>query len=103
MRSAAGEPQAPGGEVTAPDSFDRSDSLGPAGRIAAHQHRFRTKRQLLAYSGFAVETHDSGEYRWVRGNRWSEQQNSMVFDRENMVDQCAVLPRIRTSNLIGLS
>ena len=29
--------------------------------------RFRTKRQLWAYSGFAVETHDSGEYRWVRG------------------------------------
>src|SRR6266568_4465191 len=30
-------------------------------------HRFRTKRQLWAYSGFAVEIHDSGEYRWVRG------------------------------------
>jgi transposase len=30
-------------------------------------HRFRTKRQLWAYCGFAVETHDSGEYRWVRG------------------------------------
>ncbi len=30
-------------------------------------HRFRTKRQLWAYSGFALETHDSGEYRWVRG------------------------------------
>jgi transposase len=30
-------------------------------------HRFRTKRQLWAYSGFAIETHDSGEYRWVRG------------------------------------
>ena len=30
-------------------------------------HRFRTKRQLWAYSGFAVETHDSGEYRNVRG------------------------------------
>jgi len=30
-------------------------------------HRFRTKRQLWAYSGFAVETHDSGEYRVVRG------------------------------------
>ena len=26
-------------------------------------HRFRTKRQLWAYSGFAVEVHDSGEYR----------------------------------------
>jgi transposase len=30
-------------------------------------HRFRTKRQLWAYSGFAVEIHDSGEYRCVRG------------------------------------
>jgi transposase len=30
-------------------------------------HRFRSKRQLWAYSGFAVETHDSGEYRNVRG------------------------------------
>jgi transposase len=30
-------------------------------------HRFRTKRQLWAYSGFALETHDSGEYRMVRG------------------------------------
>jgi transposase len=30
-------------------------------------HRFRTKRQLWAYCGFAVETHDSGEYRYVRG------------------------------------
>ena len=30
-------------------------------------HRFRTKRQLWAYSGFALETHDSGEYRYVRG------------------------------------
>jgi len=30
-------------------------------------HRFRTKRQLWAYSGFAVEIHDSGEYRFARG------------------------------------
>jgi transposase len=30
-------------------------------------HRFRSKRQLWAYSGFAVETHDSAEYRYVRG------------------------------------
>ena len=27
----------------------------------------RTKRQLWAYSGFAIETHDSGEYRYVKG------------------------------------
>ena len=30
-------------------------------------HRFRTKRQLWAYSGFGIETHDSGEYRYVEG------------------------------------
>ena len=29
-------------------------------------HRFRTKRQLWAYGGFAVQTYDSGEYRMVR-------------------------------------
>jgi hypothetical protein len=28
--------------------------------------RFRTKRQLWTYSGFGLETRDSGEYRWVR-------------------------------------
>jgi transposase len=30
-------------------------------------HRFRSKRQLWAYSGFALETHDRGEYRYARG------------------------------------
>ena len=30
-------------------------------------HRFRTKRQLWAYSGFGIETHDSGEHRFVAG------------------------------------
>jgi transposase len=30
-------------------------------------HRFGGKRQLWAFSGFAVRTHDSGEYRSVRG------------------------------------
>ena len=30
-------------------------------------HRFRTKRQLWAYSGLAIETHSSGEYRYVEG------------------------------------
>jgi len=37
-------------------------------RTGSERHRFRTKRQLWAYSGFALETHDSGEYRMVRGN-----------------------------------
>lgn len=30
-------------------------------------HRFRTKRQLWTYSGLALETRDSGEYRYVKG------------------------------------
>jgi hypothetical protein len=30
-------------------------------------HRFRTKRQLWAYSGLALETHSSGEYYYVQG------------------------------------
>jgi transposase len=30
-------------------------------------HRFRTKRQLWAYSGLALETRTSGEYRYVDG------------------------------------
>jgi transposase len=30
-------------------------------------HRFRSKRQLWAYSGLAIETHDSAQYRYVDG------------------------------------
>jgi transposase len=30
-------------------------------------HRFRSKRQLWAYSGLALETRISGEYRYVEG------------------------------------
>lgn len=30
-------------------------------------HRFRTKRQLWAYSSLALETHTSGDYRFVAG------------------------------------
>jgi transposase len=30
-------------------------------------NRFRTKRQLWAYSGLALETHTSGDYRYVKG------------------------------------
>jgi transposase len=32
-------------------------------------HRFRTKRQLWAYSGLALQTSASGEYRFVQGQR----------------------------------
>src|SRR5262244_1537419 len=41
-------------------------------------HRFRTKRQLWAYSGFAVQTYDSGEYRFVRGKRQRNRERILV-------------------------
>lgn len=50
----------------------RIPSLGPL-RVALllawmqTAHRFRTKRQLWGYSGFALQTYDSGEYRVVEG------------------------------------
>src|SRR5207248_2923931 len=41
-------------------------------------HRFRTKRQLWAYSGLALETRTSGEHRYVRGQlRRSKKQVSI--------------------------
>ena len=46
-------------------------------------HRFRTKRQLWAYSGFAVETHDSGEYRYVRGKLQRKRERITVRGLNN--------------------
>jgi transposase len=44
-------------------------SLRAAHLVALLQtpHRFRTKRQLWTYSGLALETHDSAQYRSVQG------------------------------------
>jgi len=58
-------------------------SIGPirAARLVAllqTPHRFRSKRQLWAYSGFAVQTHDSGEYRYVRGKLQRNRQRISV-------------------------
>jgi transposase len=35
--------------------------------IVQTPHRFRTKRQLWSFSGFGIETHSSGDYRYVEG------------------------------------
>jgi len=50
-------------------------------------HRFRTKRQLWAYSGFALETHDSGEYRMVSTlTMWKK---GVDFDAQQLNRQAA--------------
>jgi transposase len=41
-------------------------------------HRFRTKRQLWAYSGLAIETHSSAEYRYVEGQLRRSQKSLML-------------------------
>src|SRR5271154_3065209 len=50
---------------------------------ASTPHRFRTKRQLWAYSGFALETHDSGEYRYVRGKLQRNRERMTVRGLSN--------------------
>src|ERR1700682_2027937 len=62
-------------------------SLGPirsalAVALIRTPHRFRTRRQLWAYSGLALETRTSGEYRFVEGQiRRSEQRSQSRFER----------------------
>jgi transposase len=47
-------------------------------------HRFRTKRQLWKYSGLAIETRASGEYRFVDGQlRRSKKQPAIFGLNEN--------------------
>jgi transposase len=40
--------------------------------------RFRTKRQLWAYSGLAIETHSSAEYRYVEGQLRRSKKSLML-------------------------
>lgn len=42
-------------------------------------HRFRTKRQLWAYCGLALETRDSGEYRLVAGQLQRKRRSPTVL------------------------
>ena len=41
-------------------------------------HRFRTKRQLWAYSGLALETHDSAQYHAVKGELRRSKRSATV-------------------------
>ena len=41
-------------------------------------HRFRTKRQLWAYGGLALETRISGEYRYVKGQLQRSKQRLAI-------------------------
>src|ERR1700730_6112363 len=53
----------------APACCDRSTTEKSGRLIALMQtpHRFRSKRQLWTYSGLGIETHDSAQFRFVRG------------------------------------
>jgi len=72
-------------------------SIGPirtALLIALMQtpHRFRTKRQLWTYSGLAIETHDSAQYRYVGGKvqRSKKPQQVRGLNRNHNHDMKAI-------------
>ena len=72
-------------------------SIGPirtALLIALMQtpHRFRTKRQLWTYSGLAIETHDSAQYRYVAGKvqRSKKPQQLRGLNRNHNHDMKAI-------------
>ena len=48
-------------------SLGRFDTRRTADRRVQTPHRFRTKRQLWAYGGLAVETRSSADYRFADG------------------------------------
>ena len=57
--------------------------IGPVGTvllIAFTQipQRFRGKRQFWAYCGFALETHSSGDHRWVNGKQERSKKAALV-------------------------
>jgi hypothetical protein len=54
-------------KTAAPDTLRRSDSSSPFEALMQTPHRFRSKRQLWTYSGLGIETHDSAQFRFVRG------------------------------------
>jgi len=66
-------------------------------------HRFRTKRQLWAYSGFAVETHDSGEYRSVRGKLQRNRERMSISEEERAFPLCGLTPLVggRVLQMLG--
>jgi transposase len=72
-------------------------SIGPirtALLIALMQtpQRFRTKRQLWTYSGLAIETHDSAQYRYVAGKvqRSKKPQQIRGLNRNHNHDMKAI-------------
>jgi transposase len=57
--------------------------MGPIGTVlliafVQIPERFRGKRQLWAYCGFALETHSSGDHRWVDGKRERSKKAAQV-------------------------
>jgi len=57
--------------------------MGPVGTVlliafVQTPQRFRGKRQLWAYCGFALETHSSGDHRWVNGQQERSKKAALV-------------------------
>ena len=66
--TACGEPQAPCREITAADSFDRSDSRRLAGGVAANATQFPHQATAMGLQWFRHD--DAGHRRWHRYRVW---------------------------------
>jgi len=66
-------------------------------------HRFRTKRQLWAYSGLAIETHDSAQYRYLAGQlqRSKKSQRLRGLNRNHNHDLKAIFKGAATKASSG--
>ena len=52
-------------------------------------HRFRTKRQLWAYCGLALQTRSSGEYRYPGGQLQHSKRPAAIRDQELGTLKCS--------------
>ncbi len=62
-----GNPETDRDQITCDCSSIRPDRAALLIALIQTPHRFRTKRQLWTYSGLAIETRDSAQYRYVAG------------------------------------
>src|SRR2546422_2010622 len=83
-------------------------SLGPirsalAVALIQTPHRFRTKRQLWAYSGLALETRTSGEHRYVRGQLQRSKKQISIRGLQHVQLQIKLLGSAASTGLWNFS
>src|SRR5258708_28761499 len=82
-RLAEREPQESCREIASPDSFDRSDSCGLAGRAAADSTPFPYQASAVGLQWFRAGDPRQREYRYVRGKLQRNRERMTVRGLNN--------------------